>query len=169
MEAITFQRINVDVSAGNFLVRGEIEPRGDLIVFMNDENNSSFAILNAQFMPDGPEYKVPTIKQASITVNQDHLAFIGVIKEEDAASIQFVQSSRTAVFYTNWFAIRGDLHVHGEVKEDELMEPTKAFYPVTNASIFPIRQTTHAPHRTYPLVAINRSEIISYHLYQIES
>lgn len=169
MEAITFQPISVDISAGNFLVRGEIEPRGDLIVYMNDDNNTSFAIQNAQFMPDGPEYKVPTIKQSSITVNQEHLAFVGVIHEADLERIQFVQTSRTAVFYTNWFAIRGELHVHGETKEEELMEATKHFYAVTQASIFPIRQTTHTPHRTYPLVIINRSEIIGYHLYQKET
>jgi hypothetical protein len=168
MEAIAFQPISVDVSAGNFLVRGEIEPRGDLVVYMNDENNSSFAILNAQFMPDGPEYKVPTIKQASITVNQEHIAFVGVINEEDVARIQFVQAARTAVFYTNWFAIRGNLHVHGETKEDELMEPTKNFYIVTDVSIFPIRQTTHEPQRKYPLVILNRTEIIGYHLYHKE-
>ena len=168
MEAITFQPISVDISAGNFLVRGEIEPRGDLIVYMNDENNTSFAVLNAQFMPDGPEYKVSTIKQNSITINQNHLAFVGIIHEADLERIQFVQSSRTAVFYTNWFAIRGELHVHGEAKEEELMESTRTFYAVTQASIFPIRQTTHAPHRTYPLVIINRAEMIGYHLYSKE-
>jgi len=165
MEAITFEPISVDISAGNFLVRGEIEPRGDLIVYMNDNNNTSFAILNAQFMPDGPEYKVPAIKQSLITINQDRLAFLGVINEADMERVQFVQSSRTAVFYTNWFAIRGALHVHGEAKEEELMEPTRHFYAVTNATIFPIRETTHTPHRTYPLVIINRSEMIGYHLY----
>ena len=168
MENITFQPISVDISAGNFLVRGEIESRGDLIVFMNDENNSSFAILNAQFMPDGPEYKVPAIRQSSITINQEHLAFVGVNNEEDAQKVQFVQSSHTAVFYTNWFAIRGKLHVHGEAKEDELMEATRLFYPVTDVSIFPIRQTTNAPQRKYPLVVINRAEIIGYHLHQTE-
>ncbi len=165
MEALQFQPVSVDVSTGNFLVRGEIEPLGDLIIFLNDRHHSSFPILNAQLMPNGPEYKVPPIKQASFTVNQELIAFLAVVNEADAQKVQFVQTYRPVVFYTNWFAIRGNLHVHGEARDNELMDPTKDFFAVTNVSIFPIRQMTHQPQRTYPLAAVYRAGVIGYHIY----
>ncbi|MCP4358239.1 MAG: hypothetical protein GY796_09520 [Chloroflexi bacterium] len=168
MEIPHFQLISVDVSTGNFLVRGEIEPRGDLIVFLNDRNRSSFPILNVQIIPNGPEYKVPTIKQTSFTVSQEHIAFLAMTSEADAQKVQFVQSYRPVVLYTNWFAIRGQLHVHGEARDDELMDPTKDFFAVTNVSVFPIRQTTHQPQRTYPLAAVYRAGVIGYHFNEKE-
>ena len=165
MEAIQFEPISVDVSTGNFIVRGEVEARGDLLIFLNDHNRASFPILNAQIMPDGPEYKVSPIKQTSFTASQERIAFVALIDEADAAKVQYVQASRPVVFYTNWLAIRGDLHVSSESRDDELLEPTKDFFAVTNASVYPIRQMTHKPQRQYPLIAIQRSNIVGYHVH----
>ena len=166
MEALQLHAFAVDVSAGNFLVRGDFEPRGDLFTFLNDKNRASYPVIRAQFLADGPEYKVPAIKQDSITIIQDHIAFIALLEEEDAARAQYVQASRPVVFYTNWFAIRGDLHVHGEARDDDLMEPTKDFFPVSKVSVYPIRPNAHAPYRHYPLLAINRHGIVGYHIFQ---
>lgn len=166
MEAIQFDTISVDVSTGNFLIRGEVEARGDLMVFLNDHNRSSFPIRDAKFMPDGPEYKVPPMQQPNFTVSQEHVAFVAVIKDTAVEKIQFVNSSRTVVFYTNWFAIRGELHVSSEARDDELLDPTKEFFAVTDVAIYPIRQMTNKPQRRYPLVAIQRSGIVGYHVYQ---
>ena len=168
MEGLHFDPISVDISAGNFLVRGEIEVRGDLIVYLNDQNRSSFPIRNAQIMADGPEYKVSAMKQTSFTTSQEHIAFVAVPKEEDAQKVQFVQASRTVVFYTNWFAIRGDLHVSSEARDDDLMDPTKDFFAVTDVSVFPIRQMTHQPQHKYPLAAIQRTGVVGYHIYESE-
>lgn len=168
MEALQLDAYPVDVSTGNFLVRGQIQPRGDLFTYLNDRSRASYPIVQAQFMADGPEYKVSAIKQASITVTQAHIAFMALLNEEDAAQVQFVQASRPVVFYTNWFAMRGNLHVHGEARDDDLMEPTKDFFAVTEASVYPIRPNAHAPHRHYPLLALNRKGIVGYHIYQAE-
>lgn len=168
MEAIKVDPISIDVSAGNFLIRGSLEARGDLLVFLNDQNRSSFPVIDAQVMADGPEYKVSTMKQSSFTVSQEHIAFVAVTNEEDAAKVQYVQVSRPVVFYTNWFAIRGNLHVSSEARADELMDPTKEFFAVTDVSVFPIRKMTHQPQHNYPLLAIQRSGIVGYHIYEQE-
>ncbi len=168
MEAIKVEPILIDVSTGNFLIRGGLEARGDLLVFLNDPNRSSFPIIDAQVMADGPEYKVSAMKQSSFTVSQEHIAFVAVTNEDDAAKVQFVQASRPVVFYTNWFAIRGDLHVSSEARDDELMDPTKAFFAVTNVSVYPIRKMTHQPQHSYPMIAIQRSGVVGYHVYQPE-
>ncbi len=169
MEAPQFEPISVDVSTGNFLVRGGMEVRGDLMVFLNDHNRASFPILDAQLMPDGPEYRVATIKQASFTVAQERVAFVAVTNEKDAQTIQYVQSSRPVVFYTNWFAIRGDLHVSVEARDDELMDPSKDFFALTNAFVAPIRKMTHKLQPQYPLMAIQRTTVVGYHLYEKSS
>ena len=166
MEAIQFDPIAVDVSTGNFLIRGEVEARGDLVVFLNDHNRSSFPVRNAKFMPDGPEYKVAAMQQPSFTISQEHIAFVAMTNEADVEKVQFVNSSRTVVFYTNWFAIRGELHVSSEARDDELLDPTKDFFVITDVAVYPIREMTNKPKRRYPLAAIQRSGIVGYHLYK---
>lgn len=166
MEALHFEPIAVDVSTGNFLIRGGIEARGDLLVFLNDQNRASFPVINAQVMADGPEYKVSAMKQASFTVAQEHIAFVALSNAADVAKIQYIQSSRPVVFYTNWFAIRGNLHVSSEARDDELMDPTKDFFAVTNVTVYPIRKMTHQPQHNYPFAAVQRTGVVGYHVHE---
>lgn len=162
---INLVRFQVEVCCTNFMVRGEYEPRGDALVFLNDVNRDSYVFYQAKLAPMNPVFKMPAIEQAELTVAQTHIHFVSLLNEDTMGRVQMVQSKRTAVFYTDCYVIRGDLHVHGEARNDDMLENIKSFYPVSNVTVFPLRATTQAPQKHVPLLALNRTAVVTYHMY----
>ncbi len=163
--AIQFDSMAVEVDAHNFLIRGEFIPKGDFFVFLNDHNHATYAFSNVQMLPLSAEYQVSGIRQDSININRDFISFISVLKPEDVNKLHFVQASFKVVFYTVWFAILGNLHVHGEAHVDDLLDTEHDFFAVTDASIHPVRSISAKIERKVPFIAINRNRVLGYHMH----
>jgi hypothetical protein len=163
---LNLKSFQVEVSLPNFLVRGHIVPRGDFVFFLNDSTHVYFRFDQAELIPLSPEYQVPGIQQESMSVNREYVSFISILDREDLDNLQYIRSERPVVFYTEWFAIRGNLHVNDEAHDDDLLDSTHDFFVVTDASIFPLRSLKIPPQRRVPFVAINRHLICAYHPYR---
>lgn len=157
---------NVEVGIQNFLLKGTFTPRSDFMVFVNDHDIATYPFVDAQLVPLTAEYQVPGIRQTLISLNRDLIAFISVLDVAQTERLQYVQASHRVVFYTDWFAIRGDLHVSGEAREDELLDTRHDFFALTHADIHPLRPLTGTMQRKVPFVAINRHRVLAYNLFQ---
>lgn len=157
---------NVEVSIHNFILKGTFVPRSNFVVFINDKENATYPFTDSQLLPLMADYQVPGIRHSLMNLNRDLIAFISVLEAGQAADLQFVQASRRVVFYTEWFAIRAQLHVHGEARDDDLLDTSHDFFALTEAEIHPLRSISAPLLRQVPVIFINRHRVLAYNVHQ---
>lgn len=153
----------VEIALQKFLIQADFQPRGDLFIFLNDQSYPYFRFDEVDLFTLSSEYQVATIKQPFMAINRRHITFVSILDEESAERLQVIMSKRPVVFYTDWYAIQGNLHVNPDSRDDDLLEQARDFFAVSNASIFPMRSINRAPTRKVPYVLINRHLISAYH------
>ena len=163
---IKLATFDVEVAMSHFLLKAKFQPRGDLLIYMNDQAVKFYGFREVKMSPLGGDYQVRRFRQPIMTINEKYLTFISVVNQEDADKLQLLRSKRPIVFYTDWFAIRGNLHVNEDARGDDLLDGPRDYFAITDASIFPIRKAAVHPTRKAPLLLLNRSAIYAYHPYQ---
>ena len=158
--------LKIEVVTSQFLYHGLIQSRGELFTFLNDRRYYTFHIMDAAFRPLLEGYRINSLKQAGINVSWQDILYIALLQKEDLERVQLLQSERPVTFYMRNLAIRGNLRVNPDAHENDLLDETRDFLAVTEASIFSLRSLAMNPTARVPLLALNRHQIESYHVYQ---
>jgi hypothetical protein len=165
---LTLTAYQVEAFSADFLFRASFKPRGAFLIYMNDRTRSFVPFDDVELLPVAPDRQVKGIKQSLMVVNKTNLQMMSVINPEQAQSVQLLQSKRPAVFYTSHLAIQGQLHVNSDSRDDDLLDDTRDFFALTDATVYPLRTIALAPLRQVPLLLINRLHIQSYHAHTAE-
>ncbi|MCA9873738.1 MAG: hypothetical protein KC441_08785 [Anaerolineales bacterium] len=163
MQGIKLESWHIELGIPGFLVRATIQPRGDLMIYLNNQTYTSFTFNDVELLPLGADYQIKGVKQAMMNVNRQAISFMTVTEPDKASKVQLLQSKRPIVFYTEWFAVRGDLHVNTETPDENLLDDKFEFFMITEATIYPLRAVNHRPLAKAPAVAFNRKAILAYH------
>ncbi len=156
--------LQVEAILSDFLLRGGLTPLGELPNFLNDRRRGVFTFEACELLPLAPERQVKGIKQEVLTINRGQLVTLSLLDEAQAAAERLLKASRPVVFYTAQFAIQGLLHVNVDVRDTDLMEDSRDFYPVSQATLFPLRPIAQPITRQVPLLMLQRAQVQAYHL-----
>ena len=156
--------LQVEAILNDFLLRGRLTPLGELLNFLNDRRHSVFSFEACELLPLSPERLIKGIKQEALTINRRQLVTLGLLDEAQAAAERLLKASRPVVFYTAQFAIQGQLHVNVDARDTNLMEDSRDFYAVSQATLFPLRPLAQPVTRQLPLLMIQREQVQAYHL-----
>ncbi|MFQ5434302.1 MAG: hypothetical protein ACE5FD_05445 [Anaerolineae bacterium] len=159
----------VEVAMPHFLLKAKFQPRGDLLIYLNDQAVKYYGFMEVKMSPLGGDYQVRPFRQSIMTVNEKFLAFISLVKAEEVEKLQLLRSKRPVVFYTDWFAIRGNLHVNEDARGDDLLDGPRDYFAVSDASVYPIRKAEAHPSRKVPLLLFNRNAVYAYHPHQTDA
>lgn len=165
MQGIQFDYFNVELGIPSFLVKASFQPRGDLLIFVNNLTYLSFYFENMEMLPLGTQFQLKSLKQPGMTINRGAIAFMSILDEASMAKMQFLAVKRTIVCYTEWFAIRGDLHVNTETPNENLFDEKYEFFPLTDAKIYPLQKMMVKPTPQVPALLLNRKAILGYHIH----
>lgn len=163
MEGLQFDYWNVELGIPSFLIKTRFQPRGDLLIFINNLTYLSFYFEDVEMLPLGTKYQFKGVKQPGMTINREAISFISILDESDREKVQVLAAKRTIVAYTEWFAIRGDLHVNTETPDENLFDEKFEFFPLTDVTIFPLRKIMAKPVQKVPALMLNRTAILGYH------
>jgi hypothetical protein len=72
------------------------------------------------------------------------------------------------VVYTTRYAIRGDLHINEDARDDDVFDETKEFFAMSGVTIYPIQVGRQSPVAKVPLLFINQRQVYAYHPYQAQ-
>ncbi len=157
---------HVEVIMPAFLLRASFQPKGDLLIYMNDRRYDVARFDEVEMFPLMADAQVKGMKQNMMALSKKHTVGIVVLEPERLGNVMMLASKRPFVVYTDWFAIQGDLHVNADARDDDVFDETKDFFAITDAAIYPIRTLRKAPTRKVPLVALNRHAVYAYHPFQ---
>jgi hypothetical protein len=153
---IELATLQIEAILQDYLLRGELQPRGQLVSYLNDRNWSFLPVRNAVFSALAADRRVGEIKQSASVINKRRLAILSVLDEEEAAEFQLPSGTRPVIFYVAQFAVQGQLHVRPDAPDEDILDDMHDYFPVTQASIFPVRPVAVAPTRQVPLLLISR-------------
>ncbi len=156
----------VEIAIENFLISGNFQPRGDAMVFMNDQSRTHIRVDDVELKTLTSDYQIPGFKQSYMSLDRDAIHFISIIDQEQSELLQVLRTKRPVVFYTDWCAIRGDLHVNRDLREDDLFDRGHDYFAISNASVFTTKGVTKLPTRNVNYVLVNRRKVLAYHTYQ---
>jgi len=163
MEGIQFDFWNVEVGIPSFLVKARFQPRGDMLLFLNNATYLSFYFEDVEMLPLGTKYQFKGIKQPGMTINREVISFMSILDKSDMERMQLLAAKRTMVFYTEWFAIRGDFHANSETPSENIFDEKNEYFPLTDAKVYPLRKMMNKPATEVPGLLLNRTAILSYH------
>ncbi|MCZ7670989.1 MAG: hypothetical protein M5U34_29520 [Chloroflexi bacterium] len=166
MEKLQFDYLNVELGIPSFLVKARFQPRGDLTVFINNLTYLSFYFEDVEMLPLSAQFQLKGFKQPAMTINRGAINFISLLDEADVKKMQILAAKRTIVCYTEWFAIRGDLHVNTEAPNENLFDDKYEFFILTDATIFPLQKMMVKPVQKVPALILNRKPLLGYHIHQ---
>ena len=153
----------VEVGLSDFLIRAGFQPRGDFLIYLNDRAYSYLRFDEVSMKALSSDYHVSSVKQKTMSINRQSIFYLAVVIPEEADRLQVLQTKRPVIFYTNWCAIQGNLHVNTDSRDDDLLDQSRDFFAVSDATIFPIRSTIVAPASKAPYVLVNRHALTAYH------
>jgi len=166
---IELATLQVEAILQNYVLRGELQPRGQLVAYLNDRNWTFLPFKNAVFSPLATDRRVGEIKQALSVINKKQLAALCVLTEEDAADVQLPSGTRPVVFYVAHFAVQGQLHVRPDAPDEDILDDLHDYFPITQATIFPVRPVAATPTRQVPLLLISRPLTQAYQVVKDQS
>ncbi len=159
---IELMTLRVEAILQDYMLRCDLQPRGQLISFLNDKNWTYIPVKNAVFSALANDRRVGEIKQAAASINKNRLATLSVLSEEEASQIQLPIGERQVVFYVAHFAVQGTLHVRSDAPDEDMLDDLHDFFPVSKATIFPVRPVAATLTRQVPLLLISRPLVQAY-------
>jgi hypothetical protein len=153
---IELATLQVEAILQDYFLRGELQPRGQLVAYLNDRNWTFVPFKNAVFSALAADRRVGEIKQSSAVINKNWLAALCVVEEAAAADVQLPSGTRPVVFYIAHFAVQGQLHVRPDAPDEDILDDMHDYFPITQATIFPVRPVAATPTRQVPLLLISR-------------
>ncbi len=147
----------------SFALKAIIKPLGDLLIYMNDNNRSTLPLTEVELFPLHADRQFKQVQQAQMTITKHFVAAIGLLNEPETEKMQLLRAKRPVIFYTNRLVVRGDLHVNEDAPDEDLLDDSRDFFPISNAKVFPIRPLPANLTMAFPIVLINHSAVRAYH------
>jgi hypothetical protein len=161
---IELNTFRVEVVSQDYILLADIQPRGDLQGYLNDRNWEFIPFKNSEMSLLAADRRIGNVQQEQCSINKSMVVVLSLLDEAKLADIHLQSSTRPIVIYTGVFAIQGGLHVPPDAPDEDLLDDLHDFFPVTRASIFPLRSVAAQPTKEVPLLFVNRKAIQSYHV-----
>lgn len=150
---------------GDYLLRGRFQPLGGVFAYMNDHSRRFSLMLDIELLPLAVDRQAGAIKREEMTVNKSRFVLLSFLDEVQVREIQIMSSHRPVILYLDHVAVQGELHINADANDRDLLDETKNFYPLTNASIYPVHPLAAKPARQVPLCFVNTKYIYAYHVH----
>ena len=162
----TVETFQIETLSPSYLVRAVLKPLGNLPVFLNDRRRNYLSFEQAELQPFSAGRQMTVQKQEMMSVSKEGLLLVALTEPEEVERVRVMASKRPVVFYLGSFAVRGYLHITPDASDQDLLDEARDFYPVSDASIFPLETVAAAPTRQVPLLFLNRPHVQVYHVHR---
>nr|MBN1228544.1 hypothetical protein [Anaerolineae bacterium] len=152
----------VEMYTASYRYDGEFTPRGNPVVFLNDQSVTTFAIRNVSVIPlmAGARLGEMTLPEVFVPKAQIQVILIGDFGPQEAA---LRPKPIRLVCFTETYAIRATFHVGHETNAGDVFSTPGPFLPATEAAIFSIRSLTHEINGEAELLYVHKDAVRLFH------
>lgn len=159
---IQFTKVNVEAVLADYVIRGVLHSRGEVLNFLNDRRYPTFSLYDCELHPLSVERKISTFNQELVTIDKKRIIVLSVLDEHIREGLQLTISERIVNFYCGNLAIHGLLHVPADAPDEDILDEKRDFFGITDGSVYSLVPVGTEPHSDAPLMLINRHNIGAY-------
>ncbi|HET6444180.1 MAG TPA: hypothetical protein VFI27_06315 [candidate division Zixibacteria bacterium] len=159
---IQFTSVTVETVLADYIIRGLMHSRGEILNFLNDRNYPSFSLHDCEVHPLAVNRKVEMIRQDVVTIQKSKVVLVSVLDQGVGEKAQLTVSKRRVTFYCGQFAIHGQIHVPADAPDEDIIDETRDFFGMTEGSVYPLMPVGTEPYAGVPLILINRMTVEAY-------
>ncbi len=146
----------------DYVLRAKLQPRGHMHAFLNDRNWEFIPFHDAELFPVAHDTKIGGMHKEMLSVSKKSLCLVSLMDQDQVADIQIPVTHRTILIHLALFAVQGELHVTSDAPDEDLMDDLHDFFPISDASIYPICPVSATPSSKVPLLFVSRPMIQAY-------
>lgn len=147
----------------DYFIRGLFQSLGSTPAFLNDHSHRFAHFNDVEMAPLMTDRQMGMIRREWVTVNKNLIVLLSFLDKEEAAGVQIIPARRPVIFYLSQLAVQGQIHVNPDAHDKDLLDETRAYVALSDASIFPVHSVGLSPTRQVPLCFININLIHAYH------
>jgi len=159
---IQFTTFNVEAVLPDYVVRGILRSRGEVLNYLNDRRYPTFSLYDCELVPLSSDRKISTISQELVTIDKKRVVVVSVLDESVKDDLHLTISERIVIFYCGNLAIHGLLHVPADAPDEDILDETKDFFGITDGSIYSLIPVGAEPHSNAPLMLLNQHAVAAY-------
>ena len=159
---IQFTKVNVEAVMADYLIRGEMHSRGEVLNFLNDRRYPTFSLYDCELHPLSTERKIGTFNQDLVTIDKKQVIVLSVLDKHIREGIQLTVSERIVIFYCGNIAIHGLLHVPADAPDEDILDEKRDFFGITDGSVYSLVPVGTEPRSDAPLMMLNRHNVGAY-------
>ncbi|MBN1642083.1 MAG: hypothetical protein JXA09_12690 [Anaerolineae bacterium] len=154
----------VDLYTATHHVAGVYDPIGSFAIAINAPDTICFSLADATFAPLLRGAPLRAISVPRLTVNKAQILFITFQDDTVQQESAILRRVERTIVYMPGFVLRGGLHLGAEDQINDVFDTLHGdFQPLTEATIYPLREIQADLRREHDLVMINTRAIQHYH------
>jgi hypothetical protein len=159
---IQFTKVNVEAVLADYVIRGVLHSRGEVLNFLNDRRYSTFSLYDCELHPLSAERKIGIFNQDLVTIDKKKVIVLSVLDKHVRDAIQLTASKRIVIFYCGNIAIHGLLHVSADAPDEDILDEKRDFFGITDGSVYSLVPVGTEPCSDAPLMLLNRHNVGAY-------
>jgi len=153
-----------EVYTTQFLLTGEIEPRGKLLDDLNSADRGYIFIHPASISPLTRDCVLGPFSREEIIVDKRDTIAIYLADEAARAEIGLLRKEERVIVYTATFILRATFHLGEEMRIRDMFDAIMStFVPISQVSLFPLHPLKSQIPQHRELLLLNKSQVIFYH------
>jgi hypothetical protein len=155
---------SAEVFTDEFIIKGQLEPLGQLVDFLNDPRQDCLPVTEAVFNPMEPDNPLNPLAIPEIILSKQKILFISLLTRADREAIPMLPNKQPIIAYTRRFVLRAVFRLGGDMRIRDVFDAfTATFLPVQDASLFPLFTPKIPLAKTHPLLLVNKRHILTYY------
>jgi hypothetical protein len=152
----------VEAVLDDFLLKGELQPRGGLIAYFNDRQWTNIVMQATTIFPLAADRRLASIEPAETIVPKAAVQIVSILNPEQVAAVTLPPTYRKVIFFLAHFAVQGSLHVSTDAHDHDIFDVSRDFFAVSSAAVFPLHALATTPTRDVPLLMLARQSVQAY-------
>jgi hypothetical protein len=136
---VVFTPYPIEILSSNYQIQGELRPRGNPNIFINDAQYATIVVHSGTLKPisHGARIGPVSVGQIYLPKNEVHVM---ALRNFDVKEAQILPTSFRMICFTDTYVIRGAFHTGPETKPlDIFYSGPGPFYPATDIEVYPIK------------------------------
>ncbi len=163
---IQFTPYQAEVLTPNFHIAGELHPRGNPTIYINDSQYPTFTLYSATLSPAAAGASLPAMSMSELYVVKDEVHVLALHGFE-RTSAQLLPATHRLICFTDTYVIRGNFHTGPETRAaDVFYMGAGPFYGASDVEVFPVRPLAIEVSLSVPLAFVHRGAVRAFYLHE---
>jgi len=159
------QRYRVELLTTRYLMRGEMEPIGPILVYLNDRDRATITFYNIEVIALEAGNAMGRFRADELMIRRQHIIALRLIDAVDSQVLALMARHIKLRVFTQGFVVQGDFHCGADVRAQDLFDVIRGEWATaTNVVLHSLMTLKRPPFDNASVLLLRVGEIVSYQI-----